>query len=398
MFVDNQQYREVEKDLIQWRRDLHQIPEIGFDLPKTTAYVRKVLEEIGIEYKELVNGSAIVGLIPGNTKNEMTVALRADMDALPIQEETGLDFASTNGNMHACGHDAHTAVLLAAAKILYKNKDILKGNVKLLFQPSEEKDGGAKPMIDEGCMENPTVDYVIGQHVGLLSQELKQGQMGYYPGTMMASLDEFTIKFTGSGGHGAYPHNAIDPITMTAAAIGAYQDFMAREVNALEPAVFTIGKIQGGTQYNIIPDSVTLSGTCRCLSPEIRDQISERIKKISSSIAEAYRGKCSVDYKYGYPSLQNNVALTEKIAEVAKEILDEDTVVELQRPSMGSEDFAFYAQEAPGTFIFWNTSKECDGIAYPNHNSKFMVDENLLIDGVKLFVESSISLLNEGIK
>ncbi|MDD7363052.1 MAG: M20 family metallopeptidase [Peptoniphilus sp.] len=382
----------AEEILIKFRRDLHQIPEIGFDLPKTVKYVCDVLEENGIPYKKIVNGSAVVALIEGE-KSGKTLGLRADMDALPVKEETDLEFKSINGNMHACGHDCHTAILLTTGIILNNHRDELKGNVKLLFQPSEEKDGGAKPMIDEGCLKNPEVDYVLGQHVGVLSQEIEIGQMGFVGGPMMASLDEFTVDFVGQGGHGAYPHDTIDPVPMAASAILALQAFMARKVNALDSAVFTIGQVHGGTQYNIIPDSVSINGTVRCLSEEVRQQIADGCKKICTHTAESYDGKAEINYNFGYPALINDEELADKVFNGSKELFGEKNVKKLSKPSMGSEDFAYFAQEVPAVFTFLNTSKECDGVIYPNHNPKFLVDEDILIKGVDYFVQMSMNLL-----
>ena len=383
------------EQIIKWRRDLHQIPELGFDLPQTTAYVKKVLTDLNIEFKELVNGSAIVALIPGADPNGLTVALRADMDALPIKEETGLEFASTNGNMHACGHDAHTASLLGAAAVLKQCSQEFKGNVKLLFQPSEEINGGALPMIEEGCLNDPPVDYVIGQHVGLLYKSLKPGQMGTYLGCMMASLDEFLITFKGRGGHGAYPQNTIDPIPMAATAVSSIQSFIARRLDPLDSAVFTIGQIHGGSQYNVIPDTVSINGTCRCLNPETRKMIAEGIKILADNIAKAYGGSAIVDYKFGYPVLENDISLAKKVMEIAKKSLGEDKCVYLEKATMGSEDFAYFAEKVPSVFFIWNTSQPLDGICYGNHNSKFLVDETTIPDCVKFFVEASLGLLNE---
>lgn len=387
--------QDIESKVIEWRRHIHQNPEYGFDLPETVAYVCKALDEMGVEYHTLVNGSAVVGLIKGEKGEGKTVALRADMDALKVKEETGLPFASTNGYMHACGHDAHTAMLLGAAYVLNSNRDKFAGNVKLLFQPSEEQDGGAKPMIDEGCLENPKVDYVIGQHVGALSDEISLGEIGFYPGTMMASLDEFRIDIIGQGGHGAMPHRTIDPIVITASVIQALQTMMRREINSLEPAVFTIGQIHGGTAYNIVPDKVNINGTVRCLNEDVRKYIQERATAICQGVAESFRGKVEVNYINGYPSLYNDVALTEELQEMAKGLFGEEKIMTLKNPTLGSEDFAFFSREVPSCYVFINTAQEFEGKVYPNHNSKFMVDESQLINGVSYFAHAALYLLNK---
>lgn len=382
----------AEKNLIKFRRDLHQIPEIGFNLEKTVAYICDVLDRNHIPYEKIVNGSAVVALIEGKEPGK-TLALRADMDALPIKEETDLEFKSLNGNMHACGHDAHMAILLTTGLVLNELKDHLKGNVKLLFQPSEEKDGGAKPMIDEGCLENPKVDYVLGQHIGALSEEIELGQMGFVSGSMMASLDEFTIDFIGEGGHGAYPHTTIDPIPMTASAILSIQSFIARRINALDPVVFTIGQIHGGSQYNIVPGHVTIDGTVRCLDEDTRQRVAEGCKTICTHTAKSYGGNVEIDYKFGYPALVNDPELTDFVYSTSKELFGESSVKRLQNSSMGSEDFAYFAQEVPSCFTFLNTSKPHNGKIYPNHHPKFLVDEDILIKGVDYFVQMAANLL-----
>ena len=227
MIID--EIKGMQNEIVNWRRELHQIPEVGLEVPVTAAYVSKVLDEMGIEHRKNVGGHGIVGLIKGGTEGK-TILLRADMDALAIKEETGLPFASTNGNMHACGHDSHTAMLLGAAKFLNEHKAELKGNVKLIFQPAEEGPGGAKPMIDDGAMENPTVDAALGLHIGVIFRELAEGQIGVHYGNIMACLDRFTIKVIGKGCHGAMPHTGVDPVAISGQVISALQTIVSREI------------------------------------------------------------------------------------------------------------------------------------------------------------------------
>lgn len=387
--------KEVSQEVIKWRRDLHQIPEVGLQLPQTAKYVADRLEEMGIEYRENVGGiSGIVGLIRGGQEGK-TIALRADMDALPVKEETGLDFASTNGNMHACGHDAHTAILLGAAKILSEHKDKLKGNVKLIFQPAEEGPGGAEPMLKDGAFETPKVDAVLGAHVGNIAPGIEKGEIYLNTGNMMACLDDFRITFKGIGSHGAYPHQGVDPVTMTSYAITSIQEILSRELEPTQPGVITVGTIHGGTAYNVIPGQVHVEGTARAVDQETREFIARRIGEIARNIANGFRGEVEYDYHFGYPPLENDKEFTEKFRASAEKVLPKEKVKMMEKPVMGGEDFAYYLGEVPGTFIFMSTPKEVDGKYYPHHNSKFDVDEDCLKTGVALFVQGAYDFFNE---
>lgn len=383
--------KEVGKDIINWRRDLHQIPEVGLDLPKTSRYVAEQLDKMGIEYKDKIGVSGIVGLIKGG-KPGKTIALRADMDGLPIKEETGLDFASQNGNMHACGHDAHAAILLGVAKVLNENRENLKGNIKLIFQPAEEGPGGAKPMIEDGALENPKVDAVMGLHVGSLT-DAKEGSIMVSTGEMMACLDRFSLKLIGSGCHGAYPETGIDPIVMASHFISNVQSIVSRELSPTDPAVITVGKINGGFAYNIIPDSVQLEGTVRAVNQGVREKIAERIEKFAKGISETMGGDYEYEYTFGYPPLANNEEFTNRFIESAKKIVSEEEIIVMKKPAMGGEDMAYFLNEAPGTFFFINTPKAVDGKYYPHHNSKFDIEDNLLWRGAALILQGTIDFL-----
>ncbi|MCG0275453.1 MAG: amidohydrolase [Thermosediminibacteraceae bacterium] len=387
-----EEVKKVENDIINWRRELHKIPEVGFDLPKTVDFVKMRLEEMGIEYKVLVNGSAVVGLIRGAHPGR-TIALRADMDALPIKEETGLPFASINENMHACGHDAHTAILLGVAKVLNKYKDFLKGNVKLLFQPAEEGPGGAKPMIEEGALEDPKVDGVLGLHVGNISDELKPGSIGYSYSNLMACLDRFKIKVVGKGAHGAYPELSVDPVVIASQLVVNLQQIVSREISPSTPAVVTIGKIHGGTAYNIIPDAVELEGTVRAIDQNVREYIAMRIEEIARGITSGMRAKCEYEYVFGYPPLVNNEEFTREFVKSAKKILKEDQIIEIKKPLMGGEDMAYFLQKVPGTFFFLCNPMEIDGEVHPHHNSKFAIDEKHLKTGAAVLLQATVDLL-----
>ncbi len=384
--------KNVEEDMIRWRRDLHRIPELGLELPKTSAYVQGVLDELGIEYKTLVNGNAIVGLIHGGQEGPV-MALRADMDALPIREETGLEFASDNGKMHACGHDGHTAMLLGATKVLQENRNLIKGKVKLLFQPGEEYPGGALPMIEEGAMEDPKVDAVMGIHNGHIFPEIPKGMVGIKYGPMMASMDRILLKIKGKGAHGAYPHDSIDPISMSFQIGTALQTLVSRETKPVDPVVLSICRIEGGFNQNIIPGMVEMEGTVRTLNRETRSRIARRIEELSKGIAQSMRGDAELTYDFKYPPLINDEEFTRFFRDIAVKVVGEEKIFEMKEPVMGGEDMAYFLEKAPGTFIFLNNPKEIDGAIYPHHNSKFDIDESYFKVGAALFVQTVFDYL-----
>lgn len=392
MFNTVEAAQKMQDQLISWRRDLHQIPEVGLELPKTSTYIAEKLSEMGIEHQENIGVSGIVGLVKGKEDGK-TIAIRADMDALAIMEETGLPFASTNGNMHACGHDAHTAMLLGAAKILNENKDKLKGNIKLIFQAGEEGPGGAKPMIDDGAMENPKVDAVLGLHIGIIFKEIGTGEVGVAYGNLMACLDRFEIKVIGKGCHGAMPDTGVDPIVISAEVINALQTIISREVKPTEPAVITIGQINGGRSYNTIPDSVEIVGTARATSQAVREKIVSRMEDIVANITKGMRGDYEFIYTYGYPPLVNDAEFTKGFVETAKKVVGEEKIVEIANPTMVGEDMAYFLEEAPGTFFFLGGGNETKGIVAPHHNSKFDVDEDVLWKGTALLAQGAVDWL-----
>ncbi len=383
---DNEQY------CINIRRELHKIPELELDLPKTVAFVKKQLEDLGLEYKEYVNGNGLSCVVEGGQEGPC-LAIRADMDALPVAEETGLEFASTHpGQMHACGHDSHTAIALTAAKIINENKDKLKGSVKFIFQPGEEIPGGAKPMIEEGVLENPKVDYIIGMHGGHLA-DIPTGNIGFKDNEMMAAMDKFTIDVIGKGGHGASPHLAVDPIVISGEILMGLQKIISREIAPVDSALVSVCKINGGFTQNIIPDKVEMMGTARSLDESVRDVVEKRIEEICDGIAKTYGGSANVNYERFYPVLINDVDFTSKVRNVVSDLFPKD-VYEMQKPVMGGEDMAFYQQEVPGCFMFLSNIKaHSDGVCYPNHNSKFDLDEELFYKGVATFVATAFEAL-----
>lgn len=394
MFNIIQEVKKIEEDIINWRRELHQIPEIGLDLPKTAKFIMDELDNMNIEYHTLVNGNAIVGLIKGKEEGK-TIGLRADTDALPVKEKTGLEFASNNGCMHACGHDGHTAILLGVAKVLNENKDKFKGNIKLLFQPGEEYPGGAKPMIEEGALENPKVDAVMGLHLGNLGKEIPKGKIGVSYGIMMAAVDVMYIKINGKGSHGAYPHQSIDPIVTASEIVLALQTIISREVDPVEPAVVSVTRIDGGFNHNIIPDSVEIQGTIRTVNEETRQRISRRIEEIVKGVTLAHGTSYEIDYEFCYPALINSEEFTKGFVESAKKIIPEEDIVEMKSPVMGAEDMSFFLQRVPGTFFYLSNMAEIDGEFHPHHNPKFDIDEGQMWKGAALIIQNTIDWLNK---
>lgn len=386
--------RAIENDIINWRRELHKTPELGLVLPKTSKFVQDRLNEMNIEYKTLIDGNGIVGLIKGELGDGKTIALRADMDGLPIVEETDFEFKSQNENMHACGHDGHTAMLLGVAKVLSSNRDKFKGNVKLIFQPGEEYPGGAKPMLDEGAFENPKVDGVLGLHAGQLSKEVDHGKIGVSYGPMMASMDRVYIKVIGKGGHGAYPQDCIDPVVMAAEIILGVQKIVSREIPAYQPAVLSICRIEGGSNQNIIPDFVELEGTVRTFDNDLREKISMRIEEIVKGVTSANNADYEYEYNFKYPPVVNNGEFTKALVTSAEKVIGSENIVEIQHPLMGGEDMAYYLQEVPGTFIFLSNLLPFEGKTYGHHTSKFALDESEFFKGTSIFVQYALDFLN----
>jgi amidohydrolase len=384
--------KELQNEIVEIRRHLHQIPEVGLVLPQTSAYVANKLKEMNIEIKENMGGSGIVGIIKGSKPGKV-IALRADMDALPIKEATNLPFASTNGNMHACGHDTHTAMLLAAAKILKAHQDEISGSIKLIFQTDEEGCNGAQAMVKDGVLDNPKVDSLLALHIGVLFKEVKLGNIGISHGLAMASYDRFCLKIKGHGCHGATPHVGIDPIVIAGQVITALQTIISREQKATQPGVLTIGKVQGGTAYNVIPNEVNIEGTIRAVDQKQRENIVQRIDEITAGITKAMRGDYEFEMDYGAAPVLNNKEFTEEFVETAAKVIGKDKIIEIKEPSMGGEDIAFYLEKVPGTFFFLGSGNEEKGTVYPHHNPKFTVDEDVFWKGSALLAQGAIDWL-----
>lgn len=335
--------------MINLRETIHMYPEDGFSEFTTSKIIIEELEKLGIKVQKNVAKTGVVGLIEGKYPGK-TVLLRADMDALKIQEQADVEYKSKiDGMMHACGHDGHVAGLLGAAMILNELKDNLHGNVKLVFQPAEERDGGALPMIEEGVLENPKVDAAFAAH---LWGYLNEGEVHSKEGPMMASPDIFNIKVIGKGGHGAVPQESIDPIVITCQIVNSLQTIVSRKINPLDPVVITCGRIQGGDCHNVIPNEVELEGTIRTFNEETRNWVpkvmEDLIRGITTSQGAAYEFK----YEPKYPALINDKYMTSFAKESLKKVVGEENVFDLKEPNMGGEDFAYFAQKVQSAFIF----------------------------------------------
>lgn len=383
--------KSLQKQLVAWRRHLHQYPETGLETPKTSAFVADELRKIGLEVKTGVGGHGVTAVLAG-ARPAKTLAIRADIDGLDVREETGLPFCSKiDGKMHACGHDSHAAMALGAATVLARYRDDLPGKVKFIFQPGEEGPGGAEPMIRDGALLDPKVDAIIALHGGKVWAEGQPGEVWVRThGAAMACLDRIDVTFQGKGGHGAAPHETVDAISIAAHAISTLQTIISRELKPVAPGVVTIGKIAGGSAYNVIAGEVVLEGTVRALTQDVREFLSQRIPEILTGVAKAMRGRCRCKYHFGYPPLHNDPAFTARFARIAAGIVGEKRVREIGEPTMGGEDMAYFLNEVPGTFFFLPTSNPKKGQAFPHHHPKFDIDEDLLWLGTALFAATAM--------
>jgi amidohydrolase len=372
-----QQYSSAyANDVVSFRRHLHAHPELSYQEYNTAKFIAKQLLSFGIQVHEGIAGTGVVAIIEGKNPTKKIIALRADIDALPIQEINSKEYKSTNkGVMHACGHDVHTASLLGTAKILNEIKNQFEGSVKLIFQPGEEKNpGGASIMIKEGVLENPAPSAILGQHVFPL---LPVGKIGFREGKYMASSDEIYLRVVGKGGHGATPELTIDPVVIASHIIIALQQIISRNASPKHPTVLTFGKITADGATNIIPDEVNIAGTFRALDERWREEGLRKIKKMAESIAEGMGGECEVDIHHGYPCLENDPMLTRSIKQAAEEYVGEENVVDIDL-TLGSEDFAYYSQVIPASFYRLGTRNESKGITSYVHTPTFDIDEDAL--------------------
>ena len=366
--------------VVELRRTIHRRPELGFEEHETQALIERELDAIGVEHRRLAQ-TGVVAVVRGALKGPV-VGLRADMDALPITERSGEPFASEiPGKMHACGHDAHTAMLLGAARELHAMRERLHGTGVLIFQPAEEGPGGAQPMIEQGALDNPKVDAIMMQHVDV---RLPAGSISITPGPVNASADELYITIRGKGGHGGYPHTSIDAVVVASAVVLALQNIVARETDPLKSVVVTIGTIQGGYRNNVIADEVQMSGTLRAHDPQIRNGLEARVRRIVDNTVAAYGASAEIRIVHGYPPVVNDVDLTENFVRY----LRENTSLHIERfpPTMGAEDFAYFAQAVPGVQVRLGVHGEKSGAIHPAHGAEFRIDEAALPVGVQTLV------------
>lgn len=383
--------REIHNQLIEWRRDLHQHPELGFEEIRTSNIVADYLESLGLEVKRNVAKTGVIALLRGELPGP-TVGLRADMDALPIHDQKeGTAYRSTVvGKMHACGHDAHTSMLMGVATILSKNPP-KKGNIKFIFQPAEEGEGGAAAMIKEGCLENPKVDVMAGLHVntGIDTGKitLTEGKIG------CASADYLEIEVVGKGGHAAHPHQTVDSIAISGEVITSIQQVVSRSIAPIDSAVVTIGTIEGGTANNVIAPSVRMTGTVRTLNPEVRNQIPEKIEQVVKGVTSAFGADYKYTYQRNFPSIINDLRLRDMVEEVADIVLGEGNRSR-EKPSLGGEDFAYYSHQVPSIFFRLGVGNE-NMVRYPGHHPKFDIDEDALPYGVAMLSKFALNYIKQ---
>lgn len=375
------------------RRHLHANPELSFQEFETSRYISSKLDEYGISYTNGYVKTGIAALIEGRNPAKKTIALRADMDALPIKEDNQVDYKSQNeGVMHACGHDVHSASLLGVAKILSELRNEFEGTVKLIFQPGEEKlPGGASLMIEEGVLENPAPSKIYGQHV---FPELEAGKVGFRSGMYMASCDELHVTVTGKGGHGAMPHKVIDPVLIASNMVVALQQIASRNANPEIPTVLSFGKFIANGATNVIPNEVKLEGTFRTFNEEWRAEAHVRMKELAEGLAKSMGGSCEFRIDKGYPFLINHEETTERAKAFAKEYLGDENVVDLPIRST-AEDFSYFSQVAEGCFYRLGTADFDNGLDFPVHHSRFDIDEKSLQTSIGLMSWIAIRELAE---
>jgi amidohydrolase len=384
--------KEFLPEIISIRRHIHANPELSFKEHKTVEYVSGQLTSFGITNQKRAAGTGLVALLEGKNPGKKTVALRADMDALPIQETNNVDYRSkNNGVMHACGHDVHTSSLLGAAKILSHVKNDFEGTIKFIFQPGEEKlPGGASLMIKEGVLKDPVPKSILGQHV---MPQIPTGKVGFRSGLYMASTDELYVTVNGRGGHGAMPHLNIDPVLIASHIIVSLQQVVSRMAQPLIPTALSFGKVIANGATNVIPDEVYLEGTFRTFDEEWRSAAHQRMKMLAEKIAEGMGGSCDFRIERGYPVLKNDASLTARVRESAESYMGKENVTELEM-WMAAEDFAYFSQEAPACFYRLGVRNEKKGITSPVHTSTFNIDEDALTTGMGLMAWLAVEELN----
>lgn len=383
---------EIFDELVEIRRDFHRYPELSQQEYRTCEKICEYLTSWGIEHVKGIADTGVMAIIRGK-KEGITVGARADIDALPIQEKTNLPFKSRHeGIMHACGHDIHTAIHLGVAKIFKEMEDELEGNVKIFFQPAEETVGGAKRMIDEGCLKEPTVDYVLALHV---DSSLEVGHVRLKYGKLNAASCEVYINIKGKSGHAAYPETSVDSILVAAHVITALQSLISRNISPVNPAVLSLGMINGGSKNNVIAGEVNISGTLRTLDTATQNFAKKRIKEIVKNTAKAFGAEASVKFENGYPELINNEQVVNVLKNTAERLLGKDKVSFKEHPSMGADDFAFFCQETKAAYYSLGCANKAKGWGGPLHSEYFIADEECMKVGVLLQVETLLELLKK---
>lgn len=379
----------IQQEMIGIRRDLHMYPELSFQEKRTPEVIAEYQRKLGLDVQTGIGGNGVVATLYGD-KPGKTVAIRADFDALPIHEQNEVPYASKNpGVMHACGHDAHTAIALGLAKVLSEHKDELKGNVVFIHQHAEEKSpGGAIGMIEDGCLEG--VDVIFATH---MENYFPIGKVIYNNGYILAASDHFEIEVNGVGGHGAFPHDTSDSVVIGSQLVTNLQQIVSRRIDPLKSAVVTIGSFLSGGAPNVIADKAVISGTVRTFDQEVRDKVEELIEEITAHTCKASRADYTLDYNRGFPATWNHPKPTELLVEAAKKVVGEQDIVSIP-PNMGSEDFSYFLQNIPGTYFFTGSANEEKGFIYPYHHPKFDIDENALLIGAKTLASATIEFLD----
>ncbi|HEY9623800.1 MAG TPA: M20 family metallopeptidase [Crinalium sp.] len=373
----------MQAQLIEWRRRLHQSPELGFREILTSEFISSKLTEWGIEHRTEVATTGIVAIIPGCRPGPV-LAIRADMDALPIQEQNDIAYRSQNpGVMHACGHDGHVAIALGTAYYLSTHRHHFDGTVKLIFQPAEEGPGGAKPMIEAGALRNPDVDAIIGLH---LWNNLPLGTVGVRSGPFMAAVELFDCTIQGRGGHGAIPHQTVDSIVVGAQIVGALQTIVARNLDPLQSGVVTVGMFHAGNARNVIADTAQMNGTVRYFDPALTDFFERRVEEVIAGICQSHGASYTLDYKKLYPPVVNDGAIANLVRSVAETVIETPAGIVPECQTMGGEDMSFFLQEVPGCYFFLGAANADRGLTYPHHHPCFDFDETALGTGVEIFV------------
>jgi amidohydrolase len=385
--------RSLQAQLVEWRRLLHQKPELGFQEKLTAEFISQKLQQWGIEHQTGIAQTGIVAIIKGNKLSTGKVlAIRADMDALPIQELNQVPYCSQHdGVMHACGHDGHTAIALGTAYYLQQHRDDFGGTVKIIFQPAEEGPGGAKPMIEAGVLKNPDVDAIIGLH---LWNNLPLGTVGVRAGALMAAVELFQCTILGKGGHGAIPHQTVDSIVVAAQIVNALQTIVARNVNPIDSAVVTVGALHAGTTHNVIADTANMKGTVRYFNPAFAGFFKQRVEQIIAGLCQSHGASYDLEYWSLYPPVINDAGIAELLQSVAVEVVETPVGIVPECQTMGGEDMSFFLQEVPGCYFFLGSANPAKDLAYPHHHPKFDFDETALPMGVEIFVRCVEKFVN----